>query len=207
MENAQLLIPMAEISGVFIGFGALIAVRSGGAMPVHEINNLRWVVTSAIWVAIAALAPIVIGSYGVGGHALWVVCSLVAIAVLAVVILVFARTPENRAELASAVASQSPAEIARWAVPAFWLPMTAVVVALVLAVFGAFPNQEHALYLTAVGMGLLMSALGLLATVFEQPGSSTAPGTTRPRAGRRGATPATVEDWRSEGTRASRPRR
>jgi drug/metabolite transporter (DMT)-like permease len=104
MPETELLIPLAEIAGVFVGFGALIAVRAGGAGDAHEITFIRSVVTIALWVIIAAL---------------------------------------------------------------------------VLVVLGLFPDQEPALYLTAVGLGLLLGALTLLFLVFQQgrpqPASEPAP--------------------------------
>ena len=98
MQDTELFLSLAEIAGVFVGFGALIAVRSGGTMEASEVNGIRWVVTIAIWVVIAALAPIIISSYDLTGHELWLVCSLLALALLVVMIVVFARTPENRAD-------------------------------------------------------------------------------------------------------------
>ena len=49
----------------------------------------------------------------------------------------------------------------------FWLPFVLLVLALALVVLGLFPDQEPALYLTAVGLGLYMGAIGLFAMVFE----------------------------------------
>ena len=64
MQGADLCLSLAEIAGVFVGFGALIAVRSAATMGASEINGIRWVVTTAIWVVIVALAPIIVSSYG-----------------------------------------------------------------------------------------------------------------------------------------------
>jgi glucan phosphoethanolaminetransferase (alkaline phosphatase superfamily) len=168
MQGADLLIPLAEIAGVFVGFGALIAARSGATLAVSEVNSIRWVVTTGIWVVIVALAPMIINSYGVTGHQLWLVCSLLALAVLVVMIIVFARTPENRAQLADSLATTPRVEIALVMGPTFWLPLVLLVVALALVVLDLLPRQEQALYLTAVALGLLMGALGLFVGVFWQ---------------------------------------
>ena len=48
--------------------------------------------------------------------------------------------------------------------------------ALVLVVLGLFPNQEPALYLTAVGLILFLDALNLLFLVFSQRRPQTASG-------------------------------
>jgi hypothetical protein len=166
MSDTELFLSLAEIAGVFVGFGALIAVRSGGGMQVGEINDIRWVVTTAIWVVIAALAPMVAGSYGPTGHELWLGCSLLALAFLVVMTLVFTLTPENRAEVADNLANTPPALIVAVMVPTFWVPFVLVILALVAVVLGVFPDHERALYLTAVALGLLMSALMLFVGVF-----------------------------------------
>ena len=172
MQGTELFLSLAEIAGVFVGFGALIAVRSGGSLQTGEINDLRWVVTTAIWVVIAALAPIVVGSYGPTGHELWLACSLMALAFLLVMTVVFSLTPENRAELADSLAPVPRALILAVMVPTFWLPFVLVILALAVVVLGLFPDHEPALYLTAVALGLLMSALMLLVGVFWQRRSS-----------------------------------
>ena len=174
MQDTELFIHLAEIAGVFVGFGALIAVRSGATMEASEINGIRWVVTTGIWVVIVALAPIIISSYGVTGHQLWLACSLLALAILLVMIVVFARTPENLAELADTLAPRTRVEIALVMGPTVWLPMVLLVLALALVVLGPSPNQEQALYLTAVALGLLMGALGLFVAVFWQRRPATA---------------------------------
>ncbi len=166
MQETELFLSLAEIAGVFVGFGALIAVRSGAAMQASEVNAIRWVVATAIWVVIAALAPMIVGTYGLAGHQLWLWCSLLALAFLVVMTAVFSLTPENRADLADSLANASRALIVAAMVPAFWLPFALGILALVVVVLGVFPDHEQALYLTAVALGLLMSALMLFVNVF-----------------------------------------
>lgn len=168
MQDTDLFLSLAEIAGVFVGFGALIAVRSRATMDVSEINDIRWVVTTGIWVVIVALAPIVFSSYGVTGHPLWLVCSLLALVLLVAMIVVFARAPENLADLAATIATIPRATVALVMGTTFWLPFVLVVLALVLVALEPFPNQDQALYLTAVALGLLMGALGMFVTVFWQ---------------------------------------
>ncbi|HEU4673736.1 MAG TPA: hypothetical protein VFS32_12640 [Candidatus Limnocylindrales bacterium] len=166
MLDADLFLELAGIGGVFVGFGALIAVRSGSAIQAGEINDVRWVATTAIWVVIAALLPVVIGSYGPVGHELWLVCAVVALGFLVVMTAVFSVTPENRADLADNLANTPRALIVAVMVPTFWLPFVVLIVALVVVALGLYPDQERALYLTAVALGLLMSALMLFVGVF-----------------------------------------
>lgn len=172
MQDTDLFLSLAEIAGVFVGFGALIAIRSGAAMEADEISSLRWVMSSAIWVVIAALTPILISRYGVAGHELWLACSLLALILLAIVTIVTARAPENLADLAATMASTSRREIALVMGSTLWLPMALLVAALALTALGPFPDQEPALYLTAVGLGLFMGALHLFVMVFWRHGAS-----------------------------------
>jgi hypothetical protein len=86
MQDTELFLSLAEIAGVFVGFGALIAVRSGGPTEAGEVTGIRWVMSNAIWVVVAALVPIFIGSYGLSGHELWLVGSLLALILFAVII-------------------------------------------------------------------------------------------------------------------------
>ena len=166
MQDTELFLSLAQIAGVFVGFGALIAVRSSGAMGVNDVNGLRWVVTTGIWVVIVALAPTIVSGYGLTGHRLWLVCSLLALAFLVAMMLVFLPTPENLAVLADNLATVPPALTALVTVSTIWLPLALLVLALALVALGPFPSQEQALYLTAAALGLLMSALGMFVEVF-----------------------------------------
>jgi hypothetical protein len=168
MQDAELFIHSAEIAGVFVGFGALIVIRSGATMATSEINAIRWVMTAGIWVVVVALAPAFIASYGLGGRELWLVSGLLALGLLAIVLVVFARTPENRAELQANVGRIPWSVMVVVMGSTFWLPLAGLVLALALVILGPFPDQQEALYLSAVGLGLLMSALGLFVGVFWQ---------------------------------------
>ena len=173
MQDVDLLVQLAGIAGVFVGFGALISVRSGGTMEASEVNSIRWPVTISIWVVIAALAPVITSRYDIAEHDLWLACSLLALVLLAVMIAVFGRTPENRADVAATVATMPRAKTALLKIAllmgsAFWLPFVLLVLALALVVLGLFPDRESALYLTAVGLGLYMGATGLFVMVFSR---------------------------------------
>jgi hypothetical protein len=162
MQDTELFLSLAEIAGVFVGFGALISVRAGGASDAHEVSYIRWVVSMAIWVVVVALAPIMISSYDVTGHELWAVGSLLALILFFGVTIVNRRTPEMRedaAAMSGAIRLREQAANTGLIVP--------MVGALVLVVLGLFPEQEPALYLTAVGLGLFANALVLLYLVFS----------------------------------------
>ena len=169
MQDTDLFLSLAGIAGVFVGFGALISVRSGGASDAHEVTYIRSVLIAAIWVVVAGFVPVIVSRYDVAGHALWLACSLVALALWLGLLLLDARTPEAREDLAATSRTRLFGEMAATLLLA--VPMVA---ALVLIVLGLFPDQEPALYLTAVGLGLFMGALALLLLVFSQRRPATA---------------------------------
>jgi hypothetical protein len=171
MQDADLLVQLAGIAGVFVGFGALISVRSRGPTEADEVSSMRWVVSLGIWVVIAALAPVIVSRYDSAGHDLWLACSLVALVLFVVMVAVNGRAPETRAGRAAALAAP-PRAIAMGllqAVAVVWLPMATIVLALALVALDLFPDQEPALYLTAIAAGLFGAALTLLGLVFLQP--------------------------------------
>jgi hypothetical protein len=169
MQDADLLVQLAGIAGVFVGFGALISVRGGGASGAHEVAYIGWVVSIAIWVVIAALAPVIISRYGIAGHELWLAGSLLALVLFVVMITMNGSAPEMSEDRALVRASRPPMLLAAVAaVSTMWLPTAGLVLALALVVLGLFRDQESALYLTAVGLGLYMGAIGLFVMVFSR---------------------------------------
>ena len=163
MQDADLLVQLAGIAGVFVGFGALISVRSGGPSDAHEGTYIRWVVSLAIWVVIAALAPVIVSRYDLAGHGLWLACSLPALVLLLGLWIVGERTTEARELVAAISLAETIGSMA------FNLGlMIPTIAALVLIVLGLFPDQEPALYLTAIGLVLSLGAFTLLLLVLSQ---------------------------------------
>ena len=170
MADIELLIPLAEIAGVFVGFGALIAVRSAGAGDPLAVVCIRFVMTLGVWVVVAAIAPVIVSRYGVTDHELWLACSLLGLALYLGLWIVNERTTEAREVAAALPASQSV-----WTVALFWAFTVPVIATLVLVVLGPLPDQEPALYLTAVGFVLSLAAGTLLLLVLSQRRPRTAP--------------------------------
>jgi hypothetical protein len=175
MQGTELFLSLAEIAGVFVGFGALIAVRSGSSAETEAIQGIRWVLSSGVWVVVAALAPIILGQYGIGSHELWLWCSLAALGLLAVLILAYGLAPEYRADIASSAAAVGRAKLVLVTVPTFLVPEAVLVLALVVVILGLAPHHEQALYLTAVGLGLFQAAFQLLIMVFWPSSASSEP--------------------------------
>ena len=163
MQDADLLLSLAGIAGVFVGFAALISVRSGGASEAHGITWIRWVVVMGVWVIIAGIAPVIVSRYGITGHELWLVCGVLGLVLYLGLWFMGERTTEARE--VSAAMSRTQAVVVVASMWAFTGPMIA---ALALIVLGLFPDQEPALYLTAVGLVLSMGAFSLLFLVLSQ---------------------------------------
>lgn len=166
MQDADLLVALAGIAGVFVGFGALISTRDADASELWLIRN---VVNGGLMVVAAALVPVVIARYDLAEHELWRLCSLLVLALdWAVIILLHTRrehmamrvlqTRAARAALSSTVlALEVPAQIA-----------------LILVVLGLFPAADPALYLTAVVLMLFEAAVVLVILVYTQGRPATA---------------------------------
>ena len=65
MQDTELFLSLAEIAGVFVGFGALIAVRGGGASDAWGVAGIGMIVWGGIQVVALALAPVAIGRFEV----------------------------------------------------------------------------------------------------------------------------------------------
>ena len=173
MQNIELFTHLAEIAGVFVGFGALISIRSETTRD-EEVMMIRMIVLSGIVVVIAALTPVTISGFGVTGHGLWVASSVTFLA------LFWGSSILNRFDLerTRVLAGITRRARMRMEIPAapLWLTMN---VALILILTGLLPDQEPALYMTAVTMSLVLTAGTLLYLVYLQRRSQpAAPGET-----------------------------
>jgi hypothetical protein len=160
--ETELFVHFAEIAGVFVGFGALISLRSAHITDVHDVVYLRGVLTLGIWVVIAALAPIAISRYGVDGHALWLSSAVFAIVVWAIGLIAFGRSAESRA------VDRSPEPVDR-VFPLVGLPLHLVLAgSLILVILGVLRSVDEALYVTALTAGVVFAGYTLLTYVVSQ---------------------------------------
>lgn len=164
MPNAELLVHLAEIAGVFVGFGALISIRSDTTTDEYELTMIRMIVWTGVVAVVTALFPVILSDYGIDGHGLWVSSS-------AVFLVLFwvggAGTDRLNPERTRYLATLPHKGRIRLEIPALflWVPMN---IALVFVLFGSFPDREPVLYATAVALNLIMDALLLLYLVFRQ---------------------------------------
>jgi hypothetical protein len=163
MQDADLLMELAGIAGVFVGFGALIAIRSGGAPEDYDVASVGAVVWGGITVVFVALVPVALSRFDIPGHALWLVCSLFTLALFWIGNEVVGRVSRELQAL-KAVYKRRTRVWVEVVTAALWAPMTVALVAIVL---GLLPDQEPALYFASVVLLLFMDAWMLLLLVFS----------------------------------------
>ena len=164
MQDADLFMELAGIAGVFVGFGALIAVRSGGASGAFEMAYMRGVVSMGLLTVVAALAPVTLGRYDLAEHQVLSLSSVLFVAGLLGTVAANARTPEwSKAEEGQ--------QVSRWvelsALAVMLSLIGAVLIIPIVIIWGQAPDLEAALYFTAVVLVLIWDAWLLLQLVFR----------------------------------------
>ncbi len=164
MEDADLFLELAGIAGIFVGFGALIATRSSGASP-DEVGYMRGVVSFGLLTVLAAVAPVALARYGLGGHQVWAVSSVLVLACFIVLVVVMARTREYRANMAVNWRSGKLKAVESVASVPLDIALTLLPIVIIL---GVASELEGALYFTLVVLLLLGAGWVLMDLVFSQ---------------------------------------
>jgi succinate dehydrogenase hydrophobic anchor subunit len=163
-QTLNLYVTLAEIGGVFVGFGALISITSKDQAPPARIALIRAAVTIGLVVTVAALLPLILSRYDVDEQALWRISSLVFLLLSWTVIGLAVRSRGNR-EVIQAQALRHPRASAF-----FWLALELPVqVPLILAVLGIAPDLGEAFYTTALVFNLFQAAFVLAQFVYDRP--------------------------------------
>ena len=160
MQDADLFLELAAIAGVFVGFGALIAVRSGGASDAFEVLFMRGVVLMGALTIVNALAPVTFARYSLTDHEVWALSSVVVLAGLVGSTVILSRT-------AGGVDLELPSRIAAVSRVVWVLWMIAILLAPIVILLGLAPDVEAALYFTTVVLILVWDAYILLQLVFR----------------------------------------
>jgi len=162
MQGAEGFLELAGIAGVFVGFGALIAVRSGGASDAFEVVHMRFVVWLGMLTVVAALAPVTLGPYGLDEHLVWVLSSLIVVAIYFGMGIVNVRMPE----LTAGALSDRRREVREAAVSL--VIAVPVAVAIIVILLGLRPDLDAALYRTILVLLLVGAGETLLELVYSQ---------------------------------------
>jgi uncharacterized membrane protein len=170
MQDADLLMGLAGIAGVFVGFGALIAVRGGGVSEPGEISPVRVTVGMGVMAVIGALAPVTLGRYDLDDHQVLALSSILVLAGTLGIAFMHVRSPEFKAYATARELRPSDAVgLVAWVALAGGMVLVPIAV-----VLGVAPDLESALYFTVLVLILLMAAWSLLSLVFAQRSPSVA---------------------------------
>lgn len=162
-QTLNLYVALAEIGGVFVGFGALISItRRDDASP-DRIARIRGAVTIGLVVIVAALLPLVLSGYDLGQEQLWRLSSLIFLVLSWAVIGLSVRSRGSR----DAIRVQ--ARVRPWSSAFFWLALELPVqVPLILAVLAVPPDLGEAYYTTALVFNLFQAAFVLAEFVYAR---------------------------------------
>ena len=170
MQDADLFVGLAGIAGVFVGFGALIAVRSGGPTEPQEVTPMRGMVSMGMLAVMAALVPVALGRFDLTEHQVWGLSSALMLLGWFVIMLALVRSPEYKPGAVAMLEADRARP--RWLVViegAVWvLYVLAALITPVVIVLGLAPELDAALYFAAVVLILLGAGWSLLYLVFAQ---------------------------------------
>jgi hypothetical protein len=162
-QDFDLFVALAEIAGVFVGFGALISFARGDQVDETDLGRLRFVVTIGLVVIVAALVPVGLGRYGVAGRALWGWSSGIFLTIIWLAILSSIRDPESRRFFLSQARENPGASIFL----SVFLEVP-IQVPLFFAALGILPSLGAAFYTTALILNLCEAAMVLALLVFSR---------------------------------------
>jgi len=160
-RDLGLFLSIAEIAGVFVGFGALISFAQ--EQGVEARVQLRGVVTIGLVVLVAALLPVALASYGLGDRALWAGSSAGFLGVIWIALGVLLRVPEQRGFAAGDARAHPVLTLFFWG--GLELPIQ---VFLVLVILGVAPTLAVAFYVSALVLNLFEAAWMLARLVMSR---------------------------------------
>ncbi|WP_448811508.1 hypothetical protein [Agromyces bauzanensis] len=159
--DTDLFVHFAEIAGIFVGFGALIALRSARPTDLHDVVYLKAVLVIGVWVVIAALVPITISRYGVDDHALWLSSAVASLTLWVTSLVLIWRTADFRA-------INEHLEPVDRSFPVVGLPLHLTIAgSLALIIIGVWPRIDEALYVTGLSAGVVFGGYTLLVSVLS----------------------------------------
>ena len=159
MDSFDLLLALAEIAGVFIGFGALIVLTGRRDRAEAELIRVKQVVVTGLITLVGAMLPIAIGQFGVDPALLWRWSAGGFLMVIWFAIL----HPSSWPLLVDQFREDPRAAAFFWFVlePPIQVP-------LILVILGAFPAHAPGLYAVAVVINVIQAAQLLAQVVYAR---------------------------------------
>jgi hypothetical protein len=163
-QSIDFLISLAEIAGVFVGFGVLI----GAIQRIDEVAPERKALAQGISIIgltamLTALLPPTLREFGLSGQDLWFYASIGFFAIISIAFAAALGQQEFRKfSLVNFKKSPLLASV-------FWIGLEAPIqLALLMVIFDAVPGIEHALYVFAVILSVAEAAMCLTLLVFHR---------------------------------------
>ena len=156
-------IAIAEIAGVFVGFGALIGVTRREEIEAAQLARIRGMVTMGLGLIIVALIPVGLNLYGITDHILWFMSSLIFYSLNWFVIILSFRDPVNRELMKTEMQTHPVTSVLFWVL--LEVPLHSL---LIITMLGLFPHLEPAFYTTALLFYLFQAAVALVQLVHWQ---------------------------------------
>jgi hypothetical protein len=163
MVETEIFIGIAHISGIFIGFEALIGAVRKDEVDSSHLVHIRSVVTVGLVSIVAALIPIGFQAYGISGHLLWFLCGLIFFILNLIVLILSMRKTENRKLLATQMREKPLMTVLFWAL--LEIPLQ---VPLILIFTGVFPDLEAGFYITSLLFNMFQAAFVLAQLVYSK---------------------------------------
>ena len=156
-ETISFLFVLAQISGIYIGLGALISASKNTMATKREAVILASIVYIGIMVIVGTLLPLLLDRYGLNID--WSLrIGAIVLLIMAWIILLAA------GPIALETIRKRPVRSLL-----FWVQEAAIQIPLILVLFGTFSPHAEAMYLTALVVATFEAAQLLVGLVFEAP--------------------------------------
>ncbi|NQY97863.1 MAG: hypothetical protein HRT82_11975 [Henriciella sp.] len=156
VDHITLFYTVAQIAGIFVGFGTLIAFTKPKDVTTAQQQALTATVMAGLLVIVAALIPVLLFAYGVSPNLAWPVSAGLVLAIN------WATIWPQRAPFINALKRRNPFEIV------LIFGMEAVVeVPLILIVLHVFPAQSFPLYATTLVFSIVQAASLLMLLALD----------------------------------------
>lgn len=159
-ETIAFMFVLAQIAGIYIGFGALISASKSSTATKEEAQTLATIVYVGIMVVVGALLPLLLDRYGLNNGWSLRIGATVLLGMAWVGILA------NWSNALEAI--KTTPGLAAF----FWAQEATIQIPLILILVGAFSPHIEALYLTALVVSAFEAAQLLVGLVFANPESA-----------------------------------
>lgn len=156
IDHITLFYTVAQIAGVFVGFGTLIAFTKPKDVTTAQKQALTATVMAGLLVIVAAMLPVVFFAYGAASQLVWPVSAGLVLAIN------WATLWPQRAPFINAIKRRNP-----WEILLIFGLEAVVEVPLILILLPVFPTQSFPLYATMLVFSIVQAASLLMLLALE----------------------------------------